>query len=290
MFAASEQPGKKQENTYMIDAESAAEMARLMRQDQLLTLGMGGVFPEEIDLSNVEHVLDLACGPGSWSLEIAYNYADMEVVGVDISERMIAYANAQAQVQQRTNVSFRVMNILQPLDFPDASFDLVNARYIFGFMRPEMWPKLIQECLRILRPGGMLRFTEVELGGGNKPSFEKACAMWVLSMRKAGYTFSPEGYYLGLLPVLPRLFREGGLQDIGKMAHALDFSAGTEAHDGFYHNLSSGFQLITPFVVRAGVATEKEWRELYQTGLEEMYEEDFCSLWFVMTVWGYKPA
>src|SRR5579859_8069905 len=120
---------QKRDNTYVIDPESAAEMVRLLQQDQLMTTGMGGIFPE-IELDGVQQVLDLACGPGGWALDVAYNYSDMEVVGVDISERMIAYATVQAQVQQRNNVSFRVMDILQPLDFPDASFDLVNARFI----------------------------------------------------------------------------------------------------------------------------------------------------------------
>lgn len=118
-MSASQEPSNdsKNNNTYVIDAESAAEMARLMRQDQLMTSGMGGVLPE-IDLNGVQHVLDLACGPGGWPLEVAYTYSDIEVVGVDISERMIAYASAQAQVQQRANVSFQVMDILKPLAFP----------------------------------------------------------------------------------------------------------------------------------------------------------------------------
>lgn len=40
----------EQENAYVIDAENAAEMARLMRQEQIVTAGMGGIFPEQSDL------------------------------------------------------------------------------------------------------------------------------------------------------------------------------------------------------------------------------------------------
>ncbi|MBV9232165.1 MAG: class I SAM-dependent methyltransferase, partial [Chloroflexi bacterium] len=144
------QPGDQSENTYMIDPENSVEMARLMRQDHLVTQGMGGLFPEGTDLTDVHSILDLACGPGGWVLETAFAHSDIEVVGVDISERMIAYACAQAKVQVLENASFRVMNILKPLDFPDASFDLVNARVISTFMLPDAWPQLIQECIRIL--------------------------------------------------------------------------------------------------------------------------------------------
>jgi len=35
-------PDGKNENTYLLDTESPAEMARLINQDHLLTQGMGG--------------------------------------------------------------------------------------------------------------------------------------------------------------------------------------------------------------------------------------------------------
>ena len=290
MSAAQQHPDAENKSAYVLESGGSAEMARLLRQDHLLTQGMGGIFPEQPDLNKVEAILDLACGPGGWALETAYTYSDIEVVGVDISKPMITYANAQAAVQQRANAHFQVMDILKPLAFPDASFDLVNARYIVGFMRPEQWPALIQECLRILRPGGTLRFTEFEWGGANKPSLEKACALLSLTMHRAGYTFSPGGYYIGLLPVLPRLFRNARLQNVRTMAHAIEYSADTEVRDSFYHNLASAFQTLTPFVSRYGVATEAEWQDLYQKGLSEMYQEDFCAMWILLTVWGNKPA
>ncbi|MBV8822593.1 MAG: class I SAM-dependent methyltransferase, partial [Ktedonobacteraceae bacterium] len=59
-------------------------------------------------------------------------------------------------MQGLENASVRVMNALKPVDFADGSFDLVNTRGIVGLMLPEKWPKFIQECLCILRPGGIL--------------------------------------------------------------------------------------------------------------------------------------
>ncbi len=37
------------------------------------------------------------------------------------------------------------------------------------------------------------------------------------------------------------------------------------------------------------VAIEVEWQDLYQKGLNEMYQEDFCAMWMLLTVWGQKP-
>lgn len=274
---------------YVLESGGSAELARLMRQDVLLTQGMGGIFPEQPDLTHVQSLLDLACGPGGWALEVAYQYSDVQVVGVDINAETITYARTQATALQRPNVEFQVMDILKPLPFPDGSFDLVNARYIIGFMRPQQWPILMQECLRVLRPGGILRFTELEWGGANKPALEKVFAMLSLTMSRAGYTFSPGGYFLGLLAVLPRLFRNAHIQDIRKMAHAIEYSADTEVRDSFYYNIASAVQTLTPFVAKYGIATEAEWQALYQQGLSEMYLEDFCAMWMLLTVWGHKP-
>src|SRR6266536_5805881 len=93
----------KNENTYFIDTESGAEMARLLDQDRLYTRGMGGLFAELSDLSGVNRVLDIACGPGGWIQEVAFAHPEIEAVGIDISETMIAYANAQVCVQKLDN-------------------------------------------------------------------------------------------------------------------------------------------------------------------------------------------
>lgn len=288
-MAEAAEPSPERENTYVIDAENAAEMARLMRQEQIVTAGMGGIFPEQSDLSEMHHVLDLACGPGGWALEVAYTYSDMEVIGVDISERMIAYANAQAQVQQRPNVQFQVMNILHPLAFPDSSFDLINARLISGFMRQEAWPGFFAECLRLLRPGGILRLTEIEAGMANKLYFEKALHTGIAAMHRAGLSFSPNGLHYGIVQMLPYLFRQAGFSLLGTKAHFLDFSYGTEAHESFCQDLELALPLFEPLIVKTGLATSEEWQELFQAGLAEMYEEDFCSAWMMLTAWGKKP-
>ncbi|HEU5374558.1 MAG TPA: class I SAM-dependent methyltransferase [Ktedonobacteraceae bacterium] len=278
------------ENTYPADAESSAEMARLMRQERLVTSGMKGIFPEDIDLNGVQRVLDLACGPGGWALEAAYKYSDMEIVGVDISERMIAYANAQAKVQRRSNAHFQVMNILQPLDFSASSFDLVNARFISSFMKREQWPVFFKECLRVLRPGGIVRLTEIEPGFSNKPHLEQTLHRINLMVNRAGVNFSPNGYYYGILHMLPSLFRQAGLSVLGNMAHLLEYSSHTPAHESFHHDLAMTFSVLESAMEKTKVATLQEWRDLYTRGLAEMLDDDFCAAWMILTVWGQKPG
>lgn len=289
MSTTQENSADQSKNVYPADAESELEMARLMRQDQLLTRGMGGIFPEKPDLSNVQCILDVACGPGGWVLDTAYSYADMEVTGVDISERMITYANAQAEAQHRSNAHFKVMDMLQPFTFPDASFDLVNARLVAAAMHRDKWPGFFAECLRILRPGGILRVTEFEWGMSNKPYHEEACHKIHQALSRMGHNFSPTGLHYGVIPMLPRLFRNAGLQHISTMAHLIDYSFDMDGHEGFYHDYAVVLGVLEPLVVHAQVATADEWHELVPKALAEMQDEDFCAVWTTVTVWGNKP-
>ncbi len=289
MSAPTGQP--QNESSYIIDAESAAEMARLVSQDQLTTKSMGGVLPEQTDLSGIHRVLDIACGPGGWVLDVAFEHPDIQVVGIDISQTMVEYARVRSKVQKLENASFQVMNALKPLDFPDASFDLVNARTIAGFMLPASWPVLLQECMRITRPGGIIRLTETDdFGTSNSPALEKMTRMALRAGQLAGRTFNPEGRNAAVTPMLGRFLRKAGCKNIKKRAHVIDYSSGEEAHDGVYRDLMVALQLLQPFLTKIGFISQEELEQLYQQVLTELVSNDFCALWYLLTVWGQKPA
>ncbi|WP_052889590.1 class I SAM-dependent methyltransferase [Thermogemmatispora carboxidivorans] len=280
------QPGQ---NTYVIDSEQAAELARLMQQDRILTEALGGLFPEGLQLPEDGHLLDLACGPGGWTLEVAFAYPHAEVIGVDISPPIVEYANAQAWSRRLENVHFRVMNVMEPLAFPDSSFDLVNGRLMCGFMRPEAWPRLLAECRRLLKPGGIVRLTEMEPVLTTSPAFEHFAALGALAMKRAGLSFSPDGRHFGITPVLPRLVRRAGFVDVRLRPCAIEWSADTPYHYPFFKDYLVFLDLIQPFMVRAGVATREELARLYQQVVAEMQQEEFCAVWNFLTVWGRKP-
>ena len=280
----------KNESTYVVDAENAAEMARLMHLDRLITKGMGGLFPEQLEVSSIHKILDIACGPGGWALDVTHKYPQIQLIGIDISQLMVEYARAQAKVQWLDNASFRVMDARKPLDFPDNSFDLVNARFIAAFMLPSAWPTFLQECVRITRPGGIIRLTECELPITNGFAGEKLSGMITQAMHLAGQTFSPDGRQLGITPVLGSLLHAAGVQNIQKKAHVVDFSAGTEAHSSQYQNTMVFFKLIQPFLIKMGITTQEEVNGLYQQALDEMTSDDFCGVWFYLTVRGEVPT
>lgn len=276
------------DNVYFNDPENVAEMARLLGQDRLITKGMGGLFSERFDLSGIHRILDLACGPGGWALEVAFTYPKIEVVGVDVSRAMIDYANAQVRVQGLGNASFQVMDIQKPLDFPDGSFDLVNARFI-NFLPAAAWPRLMQELRRITRPGGVIRLTESEWWYfTNSPALENLNAMIIRALKLQGESFSQSGRFTGILPMLGRFLLDAGCVNVNYRSHVIDYSYGTEAYEGFRHDAAVVFKLFQPFIVRMGVATQEEVNQLYEQMQLEMMKDDFRGLMLPLTAWGER--
>ncbi len=279
----------KNENVYFNDPNSGAEMARLLDQDHLITSGMGGLFPERSnDFSGIHWVLDGACGPGGWAMEVAFAHPEIEVVGFDISQAMIDYALTQARVQGLENASFQVMNLLKPLGFPDNSFDLVNVRFV-NFLPAAAWPQLVRELVRVTRPGGFVRLTESEWWYfTNSPALENLNAMVIRAIKVQG-GFSQTGRFTGILPMLGSLLRDAGCVNIKLFPHAIDFSAGTERYEGFRRDASVVFKLFQPFIIRMGVATQEELDQLYDQMILEMLQGGFRGLMLPLTAMGEKP-
>ncbi|HZU03076.1 MAG TPA: methyltransferase domain-containing protein [Ktedonobacteraceae bacterium] len=276
--------------TYFIDPEDPNEMTRQLLLDETVTQGMGTLLPESLDLTQVSRVLDLACGSGGWARNVAHTYPEIDVIGVDVSQRMVRYAYAQADRDALDNVTFQVMDILEPLTFPDEAFDVVNARQIVGFMSTDAWTKLLQECMRITRPGGAIRLVEAEWGTSNGKACEQLAGRLIQAMWLKGHGFYPEGKLLGITLMLTHFLREAGLEDIQYKAHAIDYSHGTEAHKKWYQNALYGYPLLLPFMQKAGVITEKEFDHLYQQALDEMQEPGFRGLFSFLSVWGTKST
>ena len=280
------------DNKYFI-TDSEAELARLVEQERVYSKALGGLLPEHADqaafVAPLQRVLDAACGSGGWVLNMAQTYPHLQVMGFDIDAKMISYATTQAQVGKLEHASFRVMNALDPLDYPDNFFDLVNARFLAVIGRSG-WPRVMGELFRITRPGGFIRLTEAEdVSVTTSPAFERMAVIFLQACRIGEFGFSPTGRSYGLPPMLPYFLRKAGCQIIQKRAMIVDWSAGTAFHYAVAQNFKIAFRLLQPFIVSIGVATEEELEQLYRDIDLELQAEDFCAFLTFFTVWGQKP-
>jgi len=285
MSAASSE-NEPSKNTYVVDSESPAELARLLHQDRLFTKALG-LLPPLPDKSKIRSIIDIACGPGGWTREAAMTFPSAQVTGIDLSERVVAFAQDQAEVQQIPNVCFTVMDALKPLNFPDASFDLVHGRLLNGFLSQVDWPPLLRECQRVLRTGGVICLTEADWGISNGPISERLSALFTQAMYRAKHGISPSAF--GTTVMLQPLLRKAGYQNVQGQALYLEYSAGTEAHYSAYQDIMAAYQLLQPFLVSMQVTTQEELDHLYQQLPSEMLANDFCGMWFFLRAWGEKP-
>jgi ubiquinone/menaquinone biosynthesis C-methylase UbiE len=283
---------ENRDNTYFI-SDSQAELARLVEQERVISKALGGLLPEHADqaafVAPMQRVLDVACGSGGWVLGMAQTYPHLQVMGFDIDTNMISYATTQAKIGKLEHASFRVMNALDPLDYPDNFFDLVNARYLAVIGR-SAWPQVMQELFRITRPGGFIRLTETEdVSATTSPAFERMMVILLQAFKQGNLTFSATGRSMAIPPKLPYFQRLAGYQNIQKRASIIDWSAGTEVHAAVAQDLKIFFLLLQPFIVSLDVATEEELEQLHRDIDIELRAEDFCAFWTFFTVWGQKP-
>jgi 2-polyprenyl-3-methyl-5-hydroxy-6-metoxy-1,4-benzoquinol methylase len=97
-------------------------------------------------------VLDLGCGAGQLARHLATSGA-AEVVGVDLSERMLALARAEFAHPRVTYQRAAVEEVA----FPSARFDLVVSSLVFHYV--DDYPGLILRVAGWLAPGGALVFS-----------------------------------------------------------------------------------------------------------------------------------
>jgi ubiquinone/menaquinone biosynthesis C-methylase UbiE len=270
------------------DRSNDAEMIRLMIQDNLLTTGMGGPLAEQPDPASLHRVLDIGCGPGGWILEAARLYPQMNLVGIDISWRMIEYARAQAQARKLTDgVEFLVMDALHPLKFPDASFDLVNLRLGTSFLLVKDWPRLLSELLRVTCPGGIVRVTDNARAWESSSShFNRINQMFLCALYRSGRHVSEQ---TGMGYELPKLLSESGYQQVQTKDYTLELVAGTVGGQNFQQNMLFVFQTWRPFIQQTGCAAD-DYDAVCERALLDMQQPDFRATWPLLTAWGTKPS
>ncbi len=291
-------PEPQERNTYIFDPESAAEMGRLILQDRLLNEAMGGLLPErsEVEVRKIRRGLDIGCGPGGWALSLAQKYPHMEVVGIDIGELMIAYCQVQARREGLTNIRFEKMNALQPLRFPDHTFDLVNMRAAVCYVPRTAWPAVVRECVRVACPGGSVRLTEFDsLGLTNSPVFEEGQRAGMRMCHKRGFGFSPEGGpNVGVTFMLGKFLSDAGCRTIRNHPHVVDFSYGAPLHASQVQNVNVAVEQARAMPETPGEAIKPEQelqgRRGHESVIKAMQSPNFRALQFWLTACGEKEV
>jgi SAM-dependent methyltransferase len=98
-------------------------------------------------------VLDVGCGPGTITADLAQLVAPGRVIGLDASPDVIAQAESHAAERGVHNAEFEVGDLFD-LHYDDATFDVVHAHQVLQHLADPV--AALVGLRRILLPGGVL--------------------------------------------------------------------------------------------------------------------------------------
>ncbi|WP_456378905.1 malonyl-ACP O-methyltransferase BioC [Thiolapillus sp.] len=111
---------------------------------------------ERLDLVRLKPktVLDLGCGTGEQTHQLLQRYPKAQVHALDFALPMLAHARRQGRWLRRPHC---ICGDMEHLPLADDSMDLICSNLAFQWAAHPQ--RLYQECLRVLRPSGLLMFT-----------------------------------------------------------------------------------------------------------------------------------
>jgi SAM-dependent methyltransferase len=106
-------------------------------------------------------LLDIGCGPGTITVDLARLVSPGHAVGLDASSEVIAQAEAYAESRNAANLRFEVGDLFA-LRHDDATFDVVHAHQVLQHLADPAGA--LAELRRVLRPGGVLAARDSDYG------------------------------------------------------------------------------------------------------------------------------
>lgn len=192
------------------------------------------------------HCLDLGCGSGAVTLELARTVGvHGRVVGMDLDERFLELAR-KAATRRRLNVVFQYGDVVECEE--SGVYDLVFARFLLTHLVNPA--KALAAMVRAAKPGGSIVLEDIDFPGSfchpPCPAFARYVELYQAVVRRAG----------GDPAIGPRLFvlaADAGIKDLHMNVLVPTYHAG------------EGKQLapltlehIRESVVAAGLATDAE--------------------------------
>lgn len=120
-------------------------------------------FLATLGLRPTDRVLDVGCGSGDFTAKVAAFVPEGHVVGLEPQPSMVD----EARRRSRPNQSFALapaQDLAVAVADEEEPFDLVMSRSVLHWVPERDHRTILEQCKRVLRPGGMLR---IECGGGD---------------------------------------------------------------------------------------------------------------------------
>ncbi|RIB30071.1 S-adenosyl-L-methionine-dependent methyltransferase [Gigaspora rosea] len=209
-------------------------------------------------------ILDIGCGPGHWCFEVAQQFPEAEVYGVDI---VSSFPNEI----KPSNCYFQLCNVLEGLPFANDEFDYVFMRHMIPAFKKDQWAPLFDEIMRVLKPGGVVESVEFEWAAKSMgPVHTQFLTQWFEMTSKArsmDFQFTSK---------LEQTIKDTGFQNVTCIRKAVplgkwDEKLGsvTEIWTANLAQMAAGMKSLSAQIM--GIS-EEEWTNLVDSILQEFDE------------------
>ncbi|HSV26526.1 MAG TPA: class I SAM-dependent methyltransferase, partial [Sedimentisphaerales bacterium] len=111
------------------------------------------IAPEDFTGSRM---LDFGCGAGASTVNLARMLPQTEIVGIDLSDKLLSAAKARAAHHGLANTSFFMCPSGQTLPDGIGQFDFILLSAVYEHLLPAERPVLLPGIWSLLKPGGVL--------------------------------------------------------------------------------------------------------------------------------------
>lgn len=147
---------------YHYNADNHSGLKRLVRKLYFIAYGTPDLHTHIrwraikgfIKLNDIKTVIDIGCGSGTFTFELALKNNALEIVGIDISKNAIDLANFIKERVKTNNVNFCYLDATKSYPYPDNHFDLVLLIDIIEHVQDD--ESIIREASRVLKPKGYM--------------------------------------------------------------------------------------------------------------------------------------
>lgn len=166
-----------------LELQRLGEQHDAWRDEAFRAFERGGIGPGQT-------VLDLGCGPGSTSYDLARTVgAEGRVTALDLSGAFVRHLGRRIEADPPAAPIAPMQGSVEALDLPDASFDAAYARWVLCWLEDPA--AAIREAARVLRPGGALVLQEYIEWGTMKmvprvPEFDRVVEACLWSWKAGG--------------------------------------------------------------------------------------------------------
>jgi SAM-dependent methyltransferase len=154
----------------------ATQAGQIPEEAMMASLGCGN--PTALAKLNAgETVLDLGSGGGIDVLLSARRVGPTgKAYGLDMTDEMLALANANKSKAGVTNVEF-LKGEIEHIPLPDNSVDVIISNCVINLSADK--DAVLREAFRVLKPGGRFAVSDVITRGEMLPEIRKSVLLWV---------------------------------------------------------------------------------------------------------------